>query len=429
MTQRTTHSRRRLIVVGMASAAALILAGCAPSGAEPAANDSSPAAASQSFKVGLLASTTGFAASMGKDLQQGWDLYWSQHDNKSGSFTLSAVFEDDASDPQTALTKAKKLVTEDKVDVVVGPVLANNSLAVADYLNQQKVADLSQTSADDVTQRKFSPVVLRTGAMGGSQTTFAAGQWAWDEGHKTASTLCPDYAFGWDSCAGFVSSFTAAGGTISKQLWYPNGTTDMSTYVAQLKSAGADVLFAGTTGGTDATGFLKSASDFGLLKSSPVITGCCTLGTATLANLGDMTLGVFSSSYYVEGAKQSAEFLKAFEAKYSVIPSVYSAGAYATAQMLDAALKNAKTKVTGEDLIKAIKDADLKGNVFGDVSFDDHNNIVGPVFIREVEKRNDGKLWNVNKKTYDAVSQFWTFDAKEFLSHPTFSQANNGQQK
>ena len=76
-----------------------------------------------------------------------------------------------------------------------------------------------------------------------------------------------------------------------------------------------------------------------------------------------MTLGVFSSSYYVEGAKQSAEFLKAFEAKYSVIPSVYSAGAYATAQMLDAALKTAKTKVTGEDLIKAIKDADLKGNV------------------------------------------------------------------
>ena len=238
MTQRTTHSRRRLIVVGMASAAALILAGCAPSGAEPAASDSSPAAASQSFKVGLLASTTGFAASMGKDLQQGWDLYWSQHDNKSGNFTLSAVFEDDASDPQTALTKAKKLVTEDKVDVVVGPVLANNSLAVADYLNQQKVANLSQTSADDVTQRKSSPVVLRTGAMGGSQTTFAAGQWAWDEGHKTASTLCPDYAFGWDSCAGFVSSFTAAGGTISKQLWYPNGTTDMSTYVAQLEECG-----------------------------------------------------------------------------------------------------------------------------------------------------------------------------------------------
>ena len=140
-------------------------------------------------------------------------------------------------------------------------------------------------------------------------------------------------------------------------------------------------------------------------------------------------MGVFSSSYYVEGAKQSAEFLKAFEAKYNVIPSVYSAGAYATAQMLDAALKTAKTKVTGEDLIKAIKDADLKGNVFGDVSFDDHNNIVGPVFIREVEKRNDGKLWNVNKKTYDDVSQFWTFDAKEFLSQPTFSQSNNGQQK
>ena len=417
--------RRRTAVAALVTSAALIVVGCAPAGSSgegpPASGDS------DTFKVGMLAPMTGFVSAIGTDMKQGWDLYWEENGTKAGKFTVDTVLEDDASSTETALTKANRLVKEDKVDVVVGPVLANQALAVADYLAQEGVANLAQTSADDVTQRSFSPLVLRTGAQGGSQSTFAGGQWAYEEGYRTAATLCVDYAFGWESCGGFVSAFTDAGGKVVQQLWYPGDATDLSTYVNQLLSSGADLIYAGTAGGTDSSNFLRSASDFGLLDKKPVLANCCTTDQAILQDVGDLSIGVQSVSYYAESSKDSKKFVEAFEKKYGIIPSSYALGAYASAQLLAATLAEADEKITGEELIAAIKAADLSESPWGKISFDDYNNVVGPVMIRTVEKRSDGKLWNKVDKTYQDVSQFWTFDAEDFLKQPSFSPSHTGQ--
>lgn len=420
---KTPHTRFA-VMAGLA-ATALILAGCAPSGS--LADDENAGGDAGTFKVGVLAPMTGFVSAIGTDLQQGWDLYWEQNGTTAGAFEVETVFEDDASSPDTALTKAQRLVTEEKVDVVVGPVLANQALAVADYLDQEGVANLAQSAADDVTQREFSPLVIRTGAMAGSQSSFPGGQWAYDEGHRTAATLCVDYAFGWETCGGFVSAFTEAGGTVEQQLWYPGDATDLSTYVTQLLSSDVDIIFAGTAGGTDSSNFLRSASDFGLLAKTPVLANCCTLDQAILQDVGDLSLGINSVSYYAEGAPQVADFVAAFEERYGVIPSAYALGAYATAQILAKTLEGLDEKVTGEELVAAIKAADLSGSAFGDVSFDDYNNLVGPVMIREVVKRDDGKLWNEVVTQFDDVSQFWTYDPEEFLANPPYSQTQTGR--
>jgi branched-chain amino acid transport system substrate-binding protein len=419
-------SRRRAVAAAaVAAISALALAACAPS-SSLGGSDRSGGSSVDTFKVGILAPMTGFVSAIGKDLQQGWDLYWKQNGTEVGDFTVDTVLEDDASSADTALTKAARLVKEEKVDVVVGPVLANQALAVGDYLDQQGVANLAQSSADDVTQRKASPMVLRTGAMAGSQTTFPGGKWAYDEGYRTAATLCVDYAFGWESCGGFVSAFTSAGGKVTKQLWYPGDATDLSTYVTQLASQKVDMVFVGTAGGTDSSNFLRSASDFGLLKT-PILTNCCTLDQAILQDVGDIALDIKSVSYYAEGGDRQSAFVKAFEKEYGVIPSVYAMRAYATAQLLAAALAEADAKPTGKDLVSAIKDADLSDTIWGKVSFDDHNNIVGPVMVREVAKRSDGKLWNTVVTEYDDVSQFWTYDPEKFLADPPFSTTRTGK--
>jgi branched-chain amino acid transport system substrate-binding protein len=420
------HAPYRRAALAAAAAATLVLAGCAPSGSLSEGDEGSGGDAG-TFKVGVLAPMTGFVSAIGTDLQQGWDLYWDQNGTTAGDFEVVTVFEDDASSPDTALTKAQRLVTEENVDVVVGPVLANQALAVADYLDQQGVANLAQSAADDVTQREFSPLVLRTGAMAGSQSSFPGGEWAYEEGHRTAATLCVDYAFGWETCGGFVSAFTEAGGTVEQQLWYPGDATDLSTYVTQLLTSDVDVIFAGTAGGTDSSNFLRSASEFGLLEQTPVLSNCCTLDQAILSDVGDLALGLTSVSYYAEGAPQVADFVAAFEEAYGVIPSAYALGAYATAQILAATLEGLDEKVTGEELIAAIKAADLSASPFGDVSFDDYNNLVGPVMIREVVKRDDGKLWNEVVEQYEGVSQFWNYDPEEFLDQPPFSQTQTGR--
>jgi branched-chain amino acid transport system substrate-binding protein len=424
------NTRRRLrITVTLAAATALAMSGCAPSGNLSSDETDSSPGASDTFTVGLLAPMTGFVAAVGTDMQQGWDLYWEENGTKAGDFTVKTVLEDTASSADTGLSKAQRLVTEEHVDAVVGPVLANVSLAVASYLAKAGVANLAQTAADDLTQRSQNPLVLRTGAYAGSQTTYPGGQWAHDQGYKTAATLCVDYAFGWENCGGFASAFTDAGGTVTKQFWYPADATDMSTYVSQLKSSGADMAFVATAGGPDSSNFLRSASDFGLLKSMPILNNCCATDQAILQDVGDIAVGVKSVHYYAEGTTlpQTQKFVKNFEAKYGVIPSSYAMGMYATADMLAKALTKAPKKITGADLIEAIKGIDLSESVYGNVKFDDYNNMVGPMVVRHVEKRADGKLWNVVDKTYDNVSQFWTYDPAEFLKHPSYSQSFTGK--
>jgi branched-chain amino acid transport system substrate-binding protein len=425
MQSRNILRQRRTVAAAILATGALIITGCAPSGS--LSEDPSKGGDADTFTVGMLAPMTGFVSAIGTDMKQGWDLYWEENGTTAGKFTIKTVLEDDASSAETALTKANRLVTEEKVDVVVGPVLANQALAVADYLDQQGVANLSQTSADDVTQRESSPYVLRTGAMGGSHHTFAGGQWAYEQGHRSAATLCVDYAFGWETCGGFVKAFTDAGGTVEQQLWYPGDATDLSTYVTQLLNSGVDLIYAGTAGGTDSSNFLRSASDFGLMDKYPLLTNCCTLDQAILQDVGDIALGVKSVSYYAEGSKQAQEFVEAFEAKYGIIPSSYALGAYATAQLLAATLSGVDEKLTGEDLIDAIKAADLSGSPWGDISFDDYNSMVGPVMIREVEKRADGKLWNAVVQQYEGVSQFWTFDPEDYMKNPSFSPSYTGK--
>ena len=405
-------------------AATLIMTSCAPSSDLSGGGDTQGVSAESVFTVGVIAPMTSWAGAIGPDMQQGWDLYWDEYGTDVGSFTVETIWEDDASDPETALTKARRLVEEESVDTIVGPVLANSSLAVADYATQVKVANLSQGGGDDLTQRQTSPYVVRAGAAGGAQMTYSAGQWAADQGYETAATLCVDYAFGWESCGGFVSAFAAAGGAVTTQLWYPGDASDLSSYVSQLGDLDVDVIFVGSGGGTDSSNFLRAANDFGLLASTPIINNCCTTDQAILQDVGDIALGLKSTSIFAEGNDDPviAEFVTTYEERYGVLPSSYALGMYITAQLIAQVLEDAEVKPTGEALVTAVRDADLSQTLWGDAYFDERGNIVGPVYVREVTRREDGVLWNTVIDTYPEVSQFWTFDVDDFLANPVFSQ-------
>src|SRR5690606_19028690 len=108
---------------------------------------------------------------------------------------------------------------------------------------------------------------------------------------KTAVTLCPDYAFGWESCAGFKQGFEQNGGEVVSQIWYPNGTSDFATYVSQIQAANADIAFVVTAGGAPGPDFLRSFMGLGLTDSQELVMNCCGMDQATLRALGDEVLG------------------------------------------------------------------------------------------------------------------------------------------
>lgn len=441
-----TTSRRWITAVGVSALSALALAACAPQGADaeddtgddgattqPADDsdaDGEPAAGDgEALKVGYISPITGNFAVAGQEMVDGWELYWEINGNEVGGVTVETIVEDDAGNPEMSITKARKLVESDDVDVVVGPLLANTALAVASYTSGVGVPNLHPVAAaDDLTQREANDLTLRTGSQAGSQTNYPGGVWAAeDEGHETAVTLCPDYAFGWESCAGFKRGFEESGGEVVAQYWYPNGTSDFSTYVSQIQSAGADIAFITTAGGAPGPDFLRSYLGMGLSETLPLLMNCCSLDQSTIRTLGDEVEGFHSVSYYAEGRDSDTvrEFAEAYGERFDGnLPSLNVAGGYQTAALVAGVLEE-NGLVTGEDLVQAISEFTFEDSVLGEVSWDEYNNTVSPVYIREVQEV-DGVLTGVPIRTFEAVDQWMGQDPEEAMANPTYSQNFQG---
>ncbi len=411
-----------------AGAAVVAVALAAVLGAGAAvAQDPSDAASGGTVKVGFISPVTGFVAALGQDMRNGWDLYWAQHGNVAGGVTVETIYEDDAGDPEVALTKARKLVEEDGVQMTAGPILANTAYAVADYVAGQGLPSFHITGADDLTQRRADPLVLRVGYTS-SQSNFPAGQWAYDQGYRTAVTLCPDYAFGWESCGGFVSAFTNAGGTVT-QLWHPLGNQDFASYMTDIQAAAPDVVFVGSAGGPDAILLYQTYAGFGLKDTTPLIGNCCFADQVFLREIGDIGAGIESFGYWVESRESPAveAFVTDYEAAHNDTPSLYAAGSYMMAQVIAQALETTGGVVDGAEFVAAARGVSMEDSLYGPLVFDDLNNPVGPVYRTRVEPReDDGRLVHVIQETFPEVSQFWTYGQDAFLANPVFSRDFTG---
>jgi branched-chain amino acid transport system substrate-binding protein len=410
-----------------AAVAVTLLAACAPS--EQLSGDQE-VPASGPIKIGFISPATGTVAAAGKDMRDGWNLFWEQQGGRVAGREVVTIHEDDAGNPETGLSKATRLVESEKVSMVVGPLLANVGYVVADYVAKQgRPSIMAVAAADDLTQRRANPLVLRLGAFTSSQSNFAAGKWAFDQGYRTAVTICPDYAFGHESCGGFVDTYTAAGGRIMEQLWHPLNTQDLSTYVSQIRELNPDILFVAETGG-DAPRFVDAYQQFGLKDRVQMIGNATLLEQAVLRGMGPAAEGMRSFGYFAEGHDGAAtkKFVDEYLAKYDALPSLYSAGAYVTAAWIAKAIEARGGDVSDANaFVQAIKGVTFDDSALGPLKLDDHNQIVGNAYLRTVTRRPDGKLWNTVDEVIPDVSQFWTFDPQQFLSQPVYSREFQGQ--
>ncbi|MGH8867467.1 MAG: ABC transporter substrate-binding protein [Actinomycetes bacterium] len=411
----------------LAAGTGLVLAAaCSAPGGEEA--HPQRAGDSDTIKIGVLAPQTGAVAASGQDMLNGWNLYFKEHGMKIAGKTVEIVDEDTAGDPATGLNKAQRLVESEGVDFIVGPLLSNVGLAVAEEMSRQDVPIfLPVVSADDLTQRERLPGVIRVAGWTSSQTTHPFGQWAYDQGYRRIVTQCTDYAFGHETCGGFVNTFTDAGGTVVKQLWHPLGTQDFSTYMAQIKDTNADAAFVETVG-AEGPKFVKAWSDFGLKGSLPLLGGETTLDQSLLRGMGDEAEGLVSVGHFAEGRESPAtqDFAASYQDRYGKVPSYYSGAMYTAAQWLTQAIEDVDGDLSNRKaFLEAVRGVSLEDSAMGPMRLDEYDSPVSNVYVRKVVKR-DGGLVNVPTKTFPKVSQFWTYDPKEFLEQPVYSRGYQG---
>ena len=373
------------------------------------------------IRLGLMTVKTGPLASGGIDMERALVMYLKERNGTLAGRKIELFVGDSGGVPAQARTKVQELVERERIQVMIGPLAAGEALAVDDYIRQQQLPTLSVAAAEDMTQRKPNPWFVRGTSTSSQNAHPLADYCAKQLKMKRMAAIADDIPYGHEMAAGFQRVFEDLGGRIVQKMFPPLTVPDYGTYLAQLKT-NIDGVFLGFAG-SNGFRYLRQFNEYGLRGKVTPVGGMTALDEAVLRNMGDEALGIVTSCWYSAELDnpQNRKFAAAFRAEFKYDPGFYAAATYVEAAVLEAALNAIGGNVEDKNLLmKTLKSLKAE-TVRGPVSFDEYGNVIGNVYIRKVERK-DGRLVNSVIHTYPNVSQFWTYDPKEFLKNPVYSR-------
>lgn len=380
---------------------------------------------SPAFRIGFIADVTGNVAPSGRDMLDGFQMYLSEKNSMLGGKQVQLIVEDAGGVPANALTKARKLVEQDRVHLLTAPLLANEAYAVRDYVAERGTPMIFMVaSADDLTQRKGAPNFVRTG-WSSSQPSHPFGEYAAATlKYKKVALIASDYAFGYEVVGGFQKTFEEHGGQIVQKIWTPLGTPDFSPYVTQLRRD-VDAVYATETG-VDVIRFAKAYRQYGLKDKIPLIGGGLLSDESLLRGMGapEDATGIITCLHWAAGLTTlpAKKFVDAYNARYKKDPSYYAETNYTGGMWIDTAVQRIDGKVDdGAAFLRSMLAVQLPNAPRGPVRLDSYHNPIQNEYVRKVEYLN-GRLVNTVIHTFHNVSQFWAFAPAEFLKQPVYDR-------
>jgi branched-chain amino acid transport system substrate-binding protein len=326
-------SRERLRMAALAVGALALVTACGGGGAASFSDDEGP------LVIGLSVSKTGPLQKSGQDVENGYQL-WADDVNERGGILgrdVELKVYDDQSDPSVGVRLYTKLITEDKVDMVLGPFSSGVTAPVAAYVDRQGYPLLTGgASAAEIWTHGYENV-FGVYASGKAQNESLL-QVASDLGAKTMAVLNEASPFGRDTGNTAVELAPDFGLEVVAQEEYPPGATDFGGLVTKLERTNAEFLLAGTY--YDQATILAETLASADVKF-PVFAE--TIGPESqdfIKAVGDAAEGILGVAHWAPGVSTSgsAEFEEAYDAAHGGEPAYQVAMAYATGQILEAAI-------------------------------------------------------------------------------------------
>jgi branched-chain amino acid transport system substrate-binding protein len=315
-------------------------------------------------KIGLAHVFSGPMATFGEVAEQGVRLAVKRINDQGGLLGRNVeVFKADTlAKPEEGLKAVEKLVTEDRVDAVVGIVSSAVALKVVPEMDRlQTPLIITHAMADAVTGSKCSPWVFRMtwstkealkGAAVLAKSALKSDTW---------TTLGPDYGFGQESWDLFQKYLGELGPyKFVSPSFSPVATKDWTPYIEKVNASGAKGVLI-SLWGNNLRDFIKQANALKFFDGKEVT---CVVGGGVeiFWALGflDMPVGVWFGTPYWQGAIETpvnAEFVTDYKKlSSSQIPPSYSAyTAYASVIMYAEAVKKAGT-VDKRSVAKALEE-------------------------------------------------------------------------
>jgi branched-chain amino acid transport system substrate-binding protein len=379
-----------------------------------------PTFAQETLKLGTLATLEGPFTVLGQDGMRGVELALKERNYMAGGKKIELIKGSSNGSPDSAVSATRKLVEQDKVQILVGPLSGSEGIAVKDYAkNQQQTTFLNGTSGAQETTLVSPASNFFRFSTDGAQWSAGLGTHSYSKGYKKVVVIAEDYAFPYSQVAGFMMEYCKAGGKVLDKHWVPIGTKDYSSVIAKLP-ADIDAVYV-ALGGSDAVNFLTQYEQNGGTK--PLIGGTITVDQSVLGFKGkrrDSLIGTPASSPIADGYDNAAwkKFVTDYKAAFKdgfPSPSLFAHGYYVNTKAALDALDAVKGDLSNNQakLRQTLSTMTLKTPT-GDVKLDSNRNAVANIFLTEVAKAADGSLYNKVVKVVPNVNQSLGLSKAEF---------------
>jgi len=314
--------------------------------------------------VGTSVALTGKYARTGQEQLQGFQM-WVDEVNARGGLLgqkVSLVHYDDESKPETGAKLYEKLITDDKVDLLIGPYSSDVTMAASTVAEKHNMPMVSSgASASEIWERGYKNTFgLYTLAEIYMDQILEFGK---SKGLKKIALIYENTAFPRGVASGVKTKAKQLGMQVVFEEEYGKASTDFSSMIIKIKAKKVDMVIGGSYL-PDSTAFMRQAKEnrlFAKIFAFAVGPGLPDFGQ----NLGLDAEGVMGNTQWeptlkLPGAK---EFSEKYKAKYGHEPGYHAGGGYGAGYVLEAAVKKAGS--TDRDKVRAALFALDTVNAFG----------------------------------------------------------------
>ncbi|MCR9213703.1 MAG: ABC transporter substrate-binding protein [Proteobacteria bacterium] len=392
-----------------------------------------PAVAADKIKMGALATLEGAFAVLGEDSMRGVKMALEEFGYKAGGKEIELITGSSDATPDSAIRATRKLVEQDGVQILIGPLSGSEGLAVKDYAKTQpNVTFLNGSSAaQDTTLRSPADNFFRFSTEG-AQWMAGLGEYAYNEkGYRNMAVLAEDYSFPYTQVFGFLEPFCRLGGKApaDARFWVPIGNKDYSSVIAALPDD-VDAIFV-ALGGADAVNFLTQYEQSG--GDLPLVGGSITVDQSVLGSKGNIRKSIIGTP---SGGPMSDTwddprwdaFVKTYQGMFPdgfPSPSLFAHAYYINTKAALLALNEVNGDLSdGEKKFRAALSKLSFETPTGMVSVDERRNGIADIFLTEVIEGPDGNLVNKTIKVIPQVNQTLGVSYDKFLEYGQVSREN-----
>jgi len=348
-----------------------------------------PAPVSDKILIGHVASMTGNEATFGASTDNGIKLAIEEQNKKGGvkgkQIALKTL--DDQGKPEEAAVAATRLITQDKVNIILGEVASSRSLAIAPIADANQVPMISPTSTNPRVTKdgdKTRPYVFRVCFIDPFQGTVMA-KFANSKKITKVAILRDvgnDYSVGLADY--FAKGFQGLNGQIVSDQSYKAGDQDFKAQLTAIKGKKPEAIYVPGYY-TDVALIARQARELGI--KVPLMGG----DGWDSAKLYEIAKGALDGSYFSnhytdeDPSPVIQEFVAKYKAAYGAVPDALATLGYDAAKVAFDAMERAKD-LTGPSIRDALEQTKGFQGVSGIITIDADHNAVKSAVVLGIEK-------------------------------------------